>query len=81
MTMYEELEHQFRKFLFENYGDKIEEYVKKQTNYVSVEKMMDLILSSITITFSIKDKNDDRINMEQYFDSIKYLINEVKDKS
>ncbi len=34
MTMYEELEHQFRKFLFENYGDKIEEYVKKQTNYV-----------------------------------------------
>jgi ABC-type transporter MlaC component len=81
MTMYEELEHQFRKFLLENYGDKIEQYVRKQTNYVSVEKMMDLILSSITVTFSIKDKNDERINMEQYFDSLKYLINEVKDKS
>jgi hypothetical protein len=81
MAIYEQLEHQFRKFILENYGDKIKEYIKKETNFVSIEKMMDLILSQITITFSIRDKNGERISKDLYFDSIKCLINEVEDKS
>ncbi len=78
-TIYTELEDNFRKFLIKNYDTQIEEYIKKETNFVSVETMMDLILSQITITFSVRDKNDERINKEQYLDSIQILINEIKE--
>jgi hypothetical protein len=80
MAMYEQLEHQFRKFIVENYDTTIEEYVKKETEFSDIEKMKDLIISTITITFCVKDKNNDCIDMGRYLDTIQILIDKLKDE-
>ncbi len=80
MAMYEQLEHQFRKFIVENYDTIIEEYVKKETESLDIEKMKELIISTITITFSVKDKNNDCIDMDRYLDTIQILIDKFKAK-
>ncbi len=79
-TVYRELEGSFRRFLLRNYDKKIEEYIQKETEHVDIDKMFQLILSQITITFSIIDENNDRISKERYLESIHYLVDEIKEK-
>jgi hypothetical protein len=81
MSMYEQLEHQFRKFIVENYDSKIEDYVKKETEFSDIEEMKRLIISAITITFSVKDKNNDSVVMDRYLDTIQTLIDRFKAKA
>ena len=52
-TVYREMEDSFRSFLIRNYDKKIEEYIQKEIEHVDVNKIFQLILSQITITFSI----------------------------
>jgi hypothetical protein len=80
MSLYEQLEHQFRKFIVENYDSKIEDYVKKETEFSDIGKMKELIISTLSITFSVKDKNDDCIVMDRYLDTIQILIDKFKAK-
>ena len=77
-TVYKELEDSFRKFLMLNYDKKIEEYIQKETEHVDVDKMFQLILSQITITFSIVDENNNRISKERYLEMIHSLVDEIK---
>ena len=79
-TVYRELEGSFRRFLLRNYDKKIEEYIQKETEHVDVDKMFQLILSQITITFSIIDENNDLISKERCLESIHYLVDEIKEK-
>jgi hypothetical protein len=80
MALYEQLGHQFRKFIVENYDNAIEDYVKKETESSDIEKMKDLIITAITITFSVKDKNNDCIDMDRYLDTIQILIDNFKNE-
>lgn len=52
-TVYGELKDSFRRLLIRNYDKKIEEYIQKETEHVDVDKMFQLMLSQITITFSV----------------------------
>ncbi len=79
-TVYRELEDSFRRYIVRNYDKKIEEYIQKETDHVDVDKMFQLILSQITITFSIIDENNDRISKERYLEAIHYLVDETKEK-
>lgn len=79
-TVYGELEDSFRRFLMRNYDKKLEEYIQRETEHVDVDKMFQLILSQITITFSVIDENNDRISKERYLESIHYLVDEIKEK-
>ncbi len=75
-TVYRELEDSFRRFLIRNYDKKIEEYIQKETEHVDIDKMFQLILSQITITFSIIDENNNRISKERYLEVIHDLVDE-----
>jgi hypothetical protein len=77
-TVYKELEDSFRKFLISNYDKKIEEYIQKETKHVDIDKMFQLILSQITITFSIVDENNNRISKERYLEVIHDLVDQTK---
>ncbi len=77
-TIYRELEGSFRKFLMLNYDKKIEEYIQKETEHVDIDKMFQLILSQIAITFSIVDENNNRISKERYLEVIHNLVDEIK---
>jgi hypothetical protein len=74
------LEYSFRRFLIRNYDKKIEEYIQKETEHVDVDKMFQLILSQITITFSVIDEKNDRISKERYMEAIHNLVGENKFK-
>ena len=43
-----------------------------------MDKMFQLILSQITITFSIIDENNNRISKERYLEVIHNLVDEIK---
>lgn len=77
-TVYGELEDSFRKYLISNYDKKIEEYIQKETKHVDIDKMFHLILSQITITFSVIDENNNRISKERYLEVIHNLVDETK---
>ncbi len=79
-TVYKELEDSFKRYLIRNYDKKIKEYIQKETEHVDAYKMYQLILSQITITFSIIDENNDRISKERYLQAIHHMIDEVKEK-
>ncbi|HYO05855.1 MAG TPA: hypothetical protein VER14_02590 [Phototrophicaceae bacterium] len=77
-TVYKELEDSFRKFLILNYDKKIEEFIEKETEHVDMDRMFQLILSQLTITFSIIDENNNRISKERYLEVIHNLVDEIK---
>ena len=77
-TVYKELEDSFRKFLILNYDKKIEEFIQKETEHVDMDRMFQLILSQITITFSIIDESNNRISKERYLEEIHNLVDEIK---
>ena len=75
-TVHRELEDSFRMFIMLNYDKKIEDYIQKETEHVDMDKMFQLILSQITITFSIIDENNNRISKERYLEVIHDLVDE-----
>lgn len=79
-TAYKELEDSFRRYLIRNYDKKVKEYIQRETGHVDTYEMFQLILSQITVTFSIIDENNDRISKERYLEAIHYLVDEVNKK-
>lgn len=79
-TAYKELEDSFRRYLIRNYDKKVKEYIQRETGHVDTYEMFQLILSRITVTFSIIDENNDRISKERYLEAIHYLVDEVNKK-
>lgn len=74
ILMYRELKHNFKKYLIQKYYTEIIEYLTRNTKLLDIDQSKDLLLSTISITFNIKDSNGNRINRKTYLETIKKMI-------
>ncbi len=64
--------------MVKNYDNELNNYLKRQTKFASIETMKNLLLSTISITFNITDANDDRLNQIDYLEYIDKIIKKLE---
>jgi hypothetical protein len=71
---YSELERRLKIFIIQNYSDELNEYISSEAKHASTEAMKDVLLSTISTTFSVRDIHNNRLSADDYLISLRHII-------
>jgi hypothetical protein len=74
---YPELERNLELFIVRNYSKELDDYLLKEASHTNKEAMKDVLLSTISITLNVRDKNNNQLSEEDYLISLRNTINEI----
>lgn len=75
---YSNLKDNFKLFIVRNYSKEIDEYLSKEASHLNKENMNDVLLSTITVTLNVTDKDDNKLSDLDYLNSFRNIVQNLK---
>jgi hypothetical protein len=75
--VYPELERNLELYIVRNYSKELDNYLLKEASHTNKEAMKEVLLSSISITLSVRDTNNNKLSEDDYLVSLRNTINKI----
>jgi len=75
---YSNLKDNFKLFIVRNYSKEIDEYLSKEASHLNKENMNDVLLSTITVTLNVTDRDDNKLSDLDYLNSFRNIVQNLK---
>lgn len=75
---YSKLKDNFKIFIVRNYSKELDEYLSKESSQLNKEIMRNVLLSTISITLNVVDKNGNKLLDYDYLNVLRNIIQSIK---
>ena len=75
--VYPELERNLELYIVRHYSKELDDFLSKEASHTNKEAMKDILLSTISITLSVRDTNNNKLSEDDYLVSLRNTINKI----